>query len=83
LDSGKEQLKYYLYLLDLHGIHADGLIKIPKEKVSEEVQLSESDKNYIENMLTELHGILERPVPPPAKRIKQCPKCAHFEFCWA
>lgn len=83
LESGKIQLKYYLYLLKQQGIEADGVIKIPTERVSEDITLTETDIKEIDLLLQKIQNVLELPAPPPAKRIRQCPKCAHFEFCWA
>lgn len=82
LESGKIQLQYYLYLLKKQGIDAEGVIKIPKERLSENIGLNLEEEEFIENMLTDLQNLLEKPVPPQAKRIRPCPKCAHFEFCW-
>ncbi len=83
MQSGIVQLKYYLYLLDKKGIKAKGLIKIPKEKKSMEIELSEEDKKFILEKIKTLQDILKREEPPQVKKIKQCRKCAHYEFCFA
>lgn len=83
MESGIEQLKYYLFLLHKKGIHAKGLIKIPKEKKSMEIELNEVDKKRIEKKLTDLQRILAQENPPPAKKIKRCKTCAHYEFCFS
>lgn len=83
LESGKKQLLYYLYQLKKLDINATGTIRIPKEKIVQEVNLSQEDCLKIENLLVKIGEILGQDKPPPVKRIKQCPKCAHFDFCWA
>lgn len=85
LESGILQLKYYLYLLKLKkGIVAKGLIKIPKERISREVILTEEDEEKIYNVLLEMNKVLNFERPPKFDKIlKICFKCAHLEFCWS
>ncbi|MGA1871090.1 MAG: CRISPR-associated protein Cas4 [bacterium] len=83
LETGIFQLKYYLYLLHRKSITVKGLIKIPKEKKSMEVELREEDISLIEKKLDSLEIILCADLPPKAIRLKICPKCGHFEFCWS
>lgn len=83
MQSGIVQLKYYLYLLDKKGIKAKGLIKIPKEKKSMEIELTEKDKEHIENKIDKLTVLLSQNEPPKPIKIKYCRHCAHFEFCFS
>jgi len=83
MQSGIEQLKYYLFLLNKKGIQAKGLIKIPKEKKSMEIELTEEDKKRIKAKISDLQNLLEQEEPPPAKKIKKCKSCAHYEFCFS
>jgi len=85
LKSGIFQLKYYLYLLKIRkGIKAKGIIKIPTEKISKKVYLSESDEKNIHRILVEMEKTLNREKAPKLeKMLKVCPKCGYFEFCWS
>ena len=83
LPTGIFQLKYYLFLLKNKSIIVKGIIKIPKEKKSIEVELTEEDSETIECRLKELGNILNKKTSPQAKRLGVCPKCGHFEFCWS
>ena len=85
LESGTNQLKYYLYLIKVKkGMNAKGIIKIPKEKISREVVLTEQDIEKIEKTLDEMRVILSANKPPKVKSIMRvCKVCAHFEFCWS
>ncbi|QII10703.1 CRISPR-associated RecB family exonuclease Cas4a [Candidatus Kuenenia stuttgartiensis] len=83
LNSGIFQLKYYLFLLKKKSIEIKGIIKIPKEKKSIEVELANEDIEMIECKLKELGDIVKEEKPPPAKWLGVCPKCGHFEFCWS
>lgn len=83
LPTGIFQLKYYLFLLRKKSIMVKGIIKIPKEKKSIEVELTQDDCETIERKLKELGVILEQEKPPLAKWLGVCPKCGHLEFCWS
>lgn len=83
LESGMEQLKYYLYLLEKKGIKAKGLIKIPKEKKSKEIELNDEDKKHIVERIKCLGELLNQKEPPKPVKIKYCAKCAHYEFCFS
>jgi CRISPR-associated exonuclease Cas4 len=83
LETGIFQLKYYLYLLKQKGFSYKGIIKIPKERKSIEVELSENDMEEIKKKVELAKSIISSDEPPTLKRLKICSKCAHFEFCWS
>ncbi len=83
LESAEWQLRYYLYLLRRKNIIMKGLIKVPKEKLTKIIELTEEDSKKIEKDLKELAEIAGRETPPAAVRLKLCPKCNHSDFCWA
>ena len=84
LNTGVLQLKYYLYLLKKEGLNFKGIIKIPKEKISREIVLTEQDIEEIEKTLDEMKVILSAKKPPKVKSMMRiCKVCAHFEFCWS
>ena len=84
LKSGIFQLKYYLFLLKRRkGLDVKGIIKIPKEKISEKIILSKQDEEKIVQISRDMEEVLKQPKPPTQeKMLKICPKCGHFEFCW-
>jgi len=85
LKSGILQLKYYLFLLEKRkGIKTNGIIKIPKEKISKKIALTLEDKKKIEDILEEMHEVLKSEVIPKIdKKLSSCKNCGHFEFCWS
>lgn len=83
LKSGIFQLQYYLFLLKKKSIIVKGIIKIPTEKKSVEVELDDETCRLIESKLEELEIILNNQTAPKAVWLKICPKCGHFEFCHA
>ncbi len=82
-ENGKLQLKYYLYLLHQKGYKIKGEIKIPKEKKREIIELDEEDIAFVEKSLIEIEKLVQEELPPEPKRIKDCAKCAHYEFCFS
>lgn len=83
MENAKLQLKYYLYLLKRKKINIKGLIKIPKEKKSIEVELTEDDVIIIEDIQENIKMTIKKEDMPEVKKITMCKKCAHYEFCWS
>jgi len=85
LESGIFQLKYYLYLLKKKkGVDIKGIIKVPKEKLSETVELFPDDIVKIEGILIEIESLLKlEKAPVLDKKLSFCPRCGHYEFCWS
>ncbi|KAF0994875.1 CRISPR-associated protein Cas4 [Geobacillus sp. TFV-3] len=82
-EADRFQMLYYLYELKKRDIHKKGLISYTKERKTEEVILTEEDEQKIEKALKDMYQILQRPSPPPLKKLSYCPKCAYYEFCYA
>ena len=75
------QMLYYLFYLKSKGILAAGEINYPLISKRDEVILSEKDESGIENVMGEIRKIVTGRMPAP-KKIRICPKCAYFEFCF-
>lgn len=82
LKSGINQLKYYLFLLKSKGFNLKGMIKIPAEKKSITIELTEEDEAEIKKNLEAFEILMKEPAPPAPVMLKICPKCAHYEFCY-
>ncbi len=77
------QIKYYLYVLKKHGLNqVKGLLKIPKERIVENVELIDDDIHQIEENLQMITNILILPKPPQIGIKKPCRACAYYEFCY-
>ena len=70
-------------MLSKKSIKISGLIKIPKERKSIEVELLDVDIEVIEKKLAKLKIMLELEEAPVLERLRICSKCAHQEFCWS
>ncbi|MCI4458810.1 MAG: CRISPR-associated protein Cas4 [Thermocrinis sp.] len=84
LKSAIMQLAFYLYYLKKHkGVELRGILSIPSERRTEEVQLSESLERELEEKIKGIEDILSLPKPPPPVKIPYCKNCAYKEICWA
>jgi len=75
------QMLYYLYYLKSKGISATGEINYPLVSKKEEIVLLEKDELEMENVINDIRKIAMGRMPPP-KKIRICPKCAYYEFCF-
>ncbi|MCL1633002.1 CRISPR-associated protein Cas4 [Sporolactobacillus sp. CPB3-1] len=77
------QLLYYLYELKKRGVEKKGLIQYTKERKNEEVELTQSDIERLEQMTKEIEGIIHQPHPPKLVKKRYCRNCAYYDFCFA
>jgi len=82
LTSHKRQLGYYLLRLREEGLEAKGELRYPRERRVVEVALTPELEAEVKQALVELEKLLEKPKPPPPKRVPYCTSCAYYEFCW-
>ena len=69
------QVQYYLYYLEKKGlVGLKGILDYPLLKQTVEVNLSDSDRENLENIIIGIKEILEK------KNI--CKKCAYFDLCF-
>lgn len=81
--SATYQLLYYLYTFKKMGISAKGELRFPEERRTEEVVLTESAIEKLEEIMDGIKKLAALPIPPHPKKITFCRKCAYREFCWA
>lgn len=82
LQMAKQQLKYYLYLLNSKGIKVTGELLVPKENKKEIVELTEGDIVDIENQLELIKNICNASKPPLVNKQKACHNCSYYELCY-
>ena len=77
------QIKYYLYILNKNNFeNTKGILNIPKERVTEEVILTQEDAVNIEDNLQQIKKILNQEKAPQTINKPACKSCAYFEFCY-
>ena len=83
LPATRLQLGYYLWRLQREEIEASGEILIPEERKREVLELTPEFSEEIERTVASIEALAEEPVPPLAKKIPFCKRCAYAEFCWS
>lgn len=78
------QLKYYILLLEQNGIESvTGLLEYPKLKETKSIILTDEDKKYLLQVITEIQGIANCEFCPPLLNTKICKSCSYFDFCYS
>lgn len=75
------QMMYYLYYFRKKGVEAKGIMNYPLLNQTKEVELTPEGEKSIEEDMRSIEKIVTGRMPHP-KRIRICPKCAYFEFCF-
>jgi CRISPR-associated exonuclease Cas4 len=77
------QVLYYLWYLRKKGIsHISAIITYPKERRKEELHISPSEENTIENILSDIKQIVKKSTPPQPIKKPYCKKCSYYQLCW-
>jgi len=82
-EAHKWQLLYYLYLLKKRGIEAEGLLRYPKLRKIEKVELTEEKEQKLKQILSEIRKITNKSILPPPIKKPYCKKCSYYELCFA
>jgi len=81
--AARLQLAYYLYYLKHEkGLEFEGILLFPKERKTEEVELTPESEEEIEDLVKQIMPVLLADEPPPAKKIRYCKSCSFSELCW-
>ncbi len=77
------QLKYYIYVFEHNGIEGvTGILEYPTLRKTEQVVLSDVDRDMIREMETDIQRIIDSDECPPLERKGICKNCSYFEFCY-
>ncbi len=77
------QVQYYLYYLEKKGlIGLKGILDYPLLKQTVEVNLADSDRENLENIIIGIKEILSKESPPILEKKNICKKCAYFDLCF-
>lgn len=78
------QLKYYLYVFEQNGIiGVRGILEYPLLRKTQEVFLSDIDRQAIEEMKTDISKIISDEYCPPLQKKSICKNCSYYEFCYS
>lgn len=77
------QLKYYMYVFELHGIKGvSGILEYPLLRKTEQVFLTDDDIEKIKQCIEEIPEIINQESCPPLVRKGICKNCSYYEFCF-
>ena len=77
------QVQYYLYYLEKKGlIGLKGILDYPLLKQTVEVNLTDKDKENLDNIIIGIKEILRKESPPTLEKKSSCKKCAYFDLCF-
>jgi len=77
------QLKYYIYTLEKAGIvGVTGILEYPKLRKTDEIFLSDIDRERIEEIEFEIAEIVENEKCPLTINKPLCKNCSYYEFCY-
>lgn len=77
------QVKYYLYVLEQNGIKATGILEYPKLRKTQEILLSELDREYISEAKKDVERIIDGENCPARISKSKCKNCSYFDFCYS
>ena len=77
------QVQYYLYYLEKKGlIGLKGILDYPLLKQIVEVNLTDKDRENLDNIIIGIKEILRKESPPALEKNGICKKCAYFDLCF-
>lgn len=77
------QVQYYLYYLEKKGlIGLKGILDYPLLKQTIEVNLTDEDRENLDNIIIGIKEILRKESPPTLEKKGICKKCAYFDLCF-
>ena len=77
------QVQYYLYYLEKKGlIGLKGILDYPLLKQTVEVNLTNEDRENLDNIIIGIKEILRKESPPTLEKKSICKKGAYFDLCF-
>ena len=81
-EADRMQIMYYLWFLKKLNIEKKGVIKYPKQKKVEFIQLKEEDEKEVEKIIEVVKEVEKMKNPPSPVKKPYCRRCAYYELCW-
>ena len=77
------QVKYYIYVFERNGIEGvSGVLEYPTLRKSQQISLSDADRESIKKMESDIIQIIKGDNCPPLLKKGLCRNCSYFEFCF-
>ena len=77
------QVKYYMWLLQLNGVHnASAVLEYPQLRQTSQLELTEYDIRYLKNVIIEIIQLKNKKECPPTIKKPICKNCSYYELCY-
>ena len=77
------QVKYYIYVMEKNGIEGvHGVLEYPKERKTEEVYLSQVDKEQLKEIEKNVIKLITSDRVPAVEKKQRCKNCSYYDFCF-
>jgi len=80
VEATRMQMLFYLWRLRESGVEAEGELRFPRERRRMRIVLNASAEADLRHVIERVEAIMQRPFPPPARRIAYCRTCAYREL---
>lgn len=78
------QLKYYIWVLEQHGIEdVSGVLEYPKLRKTEKIYLSDFDRQQFPSIINSIKAIIQDEYCADKVKKGICKNCAYNDFCWS
>ena len=78
------QLRYYIYVFEQNGIEGvTGVLEYPALRKTQDVVLSDADREQIKEMAVEIQRIISSDDCPSLQKKGICQNCSYFDFCYS
>ena len=83
-ESHRWQVKYYIYIMEQAGIDGvTGLLEYPRLRHTEQVLLTDHDREELETIVTAIEKIKASDHCPPMIKLAICKNCSYYDFCYS
>lgn len=78
------QVKYYLFVLQQHGIKgATAILEYPKMRQRQVVEWEAGDEILVKEWTKKIYELIVKESCPPLEKKSICRSCSYFDFCFA
>jgi CRISPR-associated exonuclease Cas4 len=78
------QVKYYMYVLQQHGINGvTAILEYPKMRQRQIVEWDERDESVVLKWMTEIQDLIAQENCPPLEKKNICRSCSYYDFCYS
>ncbi|MFC0654806.1 CRISPR-associated protein Cas4 [Mongoliitalea lutea] len=78
------QVKYYMYVLQQHGIEGvTAILEYPKMRQKQVVEWEDGDDSMVQEWMKAIQDLIAQDNCPPLKKKSICRSCSYYDFCYS